>query len=85
MQQMEVLQVLVEGIHLQGEAAKRRAENDKEVKISKLMEQEDIVSYLTMFERQMTAFEIKKEKWAYKLASGLSGKAQKAYVLRTCN
>ena len=79
-QQMQVIQSLVEGVHLQGEAAKRKAENDREVKIPKLMEQDDIVSYLTMFERQMAAFEIKREKWAYKLASCLSGKAQKAYA-----
>ncbi len=39
-----------------------------------------IVSYLTMFERLMTAFEVKREKWAFKLASNLSGKAQKAYA-----
>ena len=79
-QQMQVIQSLVERVHLQGEAAKRKAENDREVKIPKLMEQDNIVSYLTMFERQMAAFEIKREKWAYKLASCLSGKAQKAYA-----
>jgi len=33
-----------------------------------------------MFERLMTAFEIKHEKWAFKLASHLTGKAQQAYA-----
>lgn len=80
LQQMQVLQSLVEGVQLQGEVARRRAESDKEVKVPKLTEQDDIVSYLTMFERIMTAFEVKREKWAYKLASSLSGKAQKAYA-----
>ena len=42
--------------------AKRRVENDKDVKVPKLTEQDDIVSYLTMFERLMNAFEVKKEK-----------------------
>ena len=30
----------------------------------------------------MSAYEVKHERWAYKLASSLSGKAQKAYVSR---
>ena len=80
MQQIKVLQALVEGVHLQGEAAKQKAENDRDVKVPKLTEQDDIVSYLTMFERLMTAFEVKRNKWAFKLASNLSGRAQKAYA-----
>ena len=83
LRQMAVLQSLVEGVHLQGEAASRRAQvqdDSKEVKVPKLTEQDDIVSYITMFERLMTAFEIKYEKWAFKLASHLSGKAQQAYA-----
>ena len=77
---MRVLQALVEGVQLQGEAAKMRADNDKEVKVPRLAEQDDIVSYLTMFERLMAAYEVKHERWTYKLASSLSGKAQKAYA-----
>lgn len=46
----------------------------------KLTEEDDIVSYLTMFERLMTAFEVQRERWAFKLASHLSGRAQKAYA-----
>ena len=80
LQQLRVLQALVEGVHLQGEAAKQRADSDKDVKVPRLTEQDDIVSYLTMFERLMAAFEVRRERWAYKLASNLSGKAQKAYA-----
>ena len=58
LQQIQVLQALVEGVHLQDEAAKKKAENDREVKIPKLTEQDNIVSYLTMFERLMAAFEV---------------------------
>lgn len=79
-QQMRVLQALVEGVQLQGEAMKKRAESEKEVKVAKLSEQDDIVSYLTTFERLMTVFEVKRERWAFKLAPNLSGKAQKAYA-----
>ena len=37
--------------------ARRRAESDKDVKVPRLSEQDDIVSYLTMLERIMVAFE----------------------------
>ena len=39
-----------------------QADGNREVKVAKLTEQDDIVSYLTTFERLMTAFEVKKEK-----------------------
>ena len=55
--QMELLQSLVDGVHLQGVAATRRAESDKDVRVPKLTEKDDIVSYLTMFERLMVAYE----------------------------
>ena len=55
----------MEGVQLQGEAAKRRAESDKDVKVAKLTEEDDIVSYLTMYERVMVAFEVKREKWGW--------------------
>ena len=78
--QMEVLQSLVRGVQLQGEAAVKRAEGDKDVKVPKLTEEDDIVAYLTTFERLMTAYEIKQERWVFKLASNLVGKAQQAYA-----
>ena len=78
--QLELLQSLVEGVQLQGEAATKRAENDRDVKVPKLTENDDIVSYLTMFERLMVAYEVKREKWVFKLAAHLVGKAQEAYA-----
>lgn len=44
--QLEVLQSLVTGVQLQGEAATRRAERDKDVRVPKLTEDD----YLTIFE-----------------------------------
>ena len=49
--QMEILQTLVEGVQMQGEAATRRAEKEKDVRVPKLTEEDDIVAYLTTFER----------------------------------
>ena len=78
--QMGLLQSLIEGVKRQSEAAVRKAENDKDVKVTKLTENDDIEAYLTTFERLMLAYEVKKEKWAYKLAPQLVGKAQQAYA-----
>ena len=78
--QMELLHTLVQGVQLQGEAATKRADRDKDVRIPKLTEEDDIVAYLTTFERLMTAYEVKAERWAFKLATNLIGKAQQAYA-----
>ena len=67
-------------MQLQGEAAVKRADNDKDVRVQKLTENDDIVAYLTTFERLMKAYEVKEEKWAFKLATNLVGKAQQAYA-----
>ena len=58
----------------------RKTENDKDIKVAKLTEIDNIKAYLTTFERLMLAYEVKKEKWAYKLALQLVGKAQQAYA-----
>ncbi len=79
LRQIEVLQSLVEGVQLQGEVAMCKVECDKGVRVPKLTEEDDIVSYLTTFERLMRAYEVKQERWAFKLASHQSGRAQKAY------
>jgi len=60
--QIELLQSLVQGVQLQGEAAAKRADNDKDVKVQKLTENDDIVAYLTTFERLMKAYEVKKDR-----------------------
>ena len=71
---MLLLQALVEGVKKQGEAAVRKAESDKDVRVAKLTENDDIEAYLTTFERLMMAYEVKKDKWAFKLALQLVGK-----------
>ena len=79
--QMELLQSLVQGVQMQGENASRRAtEVDKDVKMPKLTAEDDIVAYLTTFERLMRAYEVKRERWVFKLATNLIGKAQQAYA-----
>ena len=72
--EMELLQALEERIHIQGEAATRRAENDKVVRVPKLTGKDDIVSYLTMFEWLVMAYEVKRE------AAHFVGKALEAYA-----
>jgi hypothetical protein len=58
-QQMDLLKSLVEGIHKQGETAVTRAEKEKDVKVGKLTESDDIDAYLTMFEeRLMKAYKV---------------------------
>ena len=49
-------------------------------KLTKLTESDNIEAYLTTFERMMAAHEVDKDKWAFKLAPNLSGKAQLAYA-----
>jgi len=82
-QQMDVLRELVEGVRQQGDTAARKAEHDKDVKVSKLTQDDDIEAYLLTFERLMQAYEIKPERWAFKLAPQLVGKAQQAYAALT--
>ena len=79
-EQMDILRKLVGEIHDQGEASLREHEvRDKDVKLTKLMDTDDIEAYLTTFERQMTAYEVPRGRWIFKLAPQLSGRAQQAY------
>ena len=73
--QMDLLQGLIEGIHKQGESAEKRAEKDKDMKLTKLTERDDIKAYLTTFERMMVSYEIKPDRWVFKLAPQLTRKA----------
>ena len=78
-----MLQTLVSGISTSrsGESGTvGRMETERDVKDAKLMEEDDIEAYLTTFERMMRAYEVKRERWAYKLAPQLSGRAQQAYA-----
>ena len=50
------------------------------MRVEKLTEDDDIEAYLTTFERLTNAYEVKRERWAFKLAPQLAGKAQRAYA-----
>ena len=77
-QQTELLRGLVEGVRER--SMPRREAGERDVKIVKLTEQDDIEAYLTTFERIMVAYEVPKERWTFKLAPQLVGKAQQAYA-----
>ena len=78
-QQMQLLREMVEGSHRRELPARMTGENDK-VKLSKFSETDDVEAYLTTFERMMTAYEVDRARWAFKLAPQLTGKAQQAYA-----
>ena len=59
----------------------REWQNQLEVKLSKLTETDNIEAYLMMFERTMAAYEVPENRWPYKLAPMLTGKAQQAYAV----
>ena len=46
----------------------------------KSYEIDDIEAYLTMFEQLIVAYEVKKERWAFRLAPQLVRKVQQAYA-----
>ena len=48
----------------------------EEEKVLKLSEEDDIEAYLSTFERMMVAFGVAKERWVFKVAPQLMGKAQ---------
>ena len=79
-QQMGLLRGLIEVFNQQGETAAMRAEKDRDVRVAKLTEEDDIEAYLTTFERLMTVYEIPEERWVFKLAPQLIGKTQQAYA-----
>ena len=51
-------------------------EKHEETKMTSLTEKDDLEAYLTTFEQMVEGYEIGKEKWDYKLAPQLIGKAQ---------
>ena len=79
-QQMELLKGLIKGVQRQGETAALKLERDRDVKVTKLTEEDDIEAYLTTFECLMKAYEVREDRWAFKLAPQLVGKAQQANV-----
>ena len=70
--QMEMLKELVVGVQEQGERATLKLEHDRDVKVTKPTEEDDIEAYLTTFERLM---KVSRERWSFKLALQLVGKA----------
>ena len=82
-EQMEMLRTLVEA-GTRREAAPTASggtsSSEDKVKLSKLTETDDIEAYLTTFERMMAAYEVPENRWPYKLAPMLTGKAQQAYA-----
>ena len=58
----------------------RRTGDDKGVTLTKLFKADDMEAYLTSFEQMMTAFEVQKDWWVFKVASHLTGMAQHAYA-----
>ena len=50
------------------------------LRITKLTDEDDVKAYMTTFERQMSAHEIEKEQWSFKLAPYLTGRAWQAYA-----
>lgn len=57
-----------------------KASKLEHLELSKLTETEDIESYLTTFERMMREYEVARERWTFRLAPQLTGKAQQAYA-----
>ena len=57
-----------------------RANQMNELRLTKLSDSEDIEAYLTTFERMMRVYEVPEDRWVFKLAPQLTGKAQQAYA-----
>ena len=53
---------------------------DKEAKVSKLSDEDDIEVYLTTFERMMVAYGVPKDRWVFREAPQLTRKVQQAYA-----
>ena len=78
-EQMQLLQTLL-GAQVRGIEAISGNQVKGSVKLTKLTQSQDIEAYLTMFERLMVAHDVKKDKWAFRLAPNLIDKAQQAYA-----
>ena len=77
-QQMELLQKLVQD---RPKAALVRGPDETEhMRLTRLSDGDDIEAYLTTFERMMEAYGVSRERWPFKLAPQLTGKAQQAYA-----
>ena len=75
--QMVLITRLPEKATLDDDRDKKPRERDAQ--LVRLTEKDDIETYLTTFERVMEAYEIDKNRWTFKLAPYLSGRAQEVY------
>ena len=73
--QTERLQQLV----TERSASRPRGEGEP-VKLTRLSDSDDIEAYLTTFERIMEVHVVSRDRWSFKLAPQLTGKAQQAYA-----
>jgi len=78
-EQMATLSRLVEARSGHGVSTGEKVVVGGELKVAKLTDQDDIEAYLVTFERVMEAYDVP-NRWAYKLATQLSGRAQQAYT-----
>ena len=74
---MDLLRGLVEGTCGEGGVDRRAVKNPK---VAKLMDNDDIETYLVTFERLKATYKAPTSRWAFQLAPQLSGKVQLAYV-----
>ncbi|XP_064393611.1 uncharacterized protein LOC135341067 [Halichondria panicea] len=75
-EQMALLQRLV----IDKTARPPTGESRPSLKLSRLLDVDDIEAFLITFERSMGAYEVDKSRWTCLLAPQLTGKAQQAYV-----
>ena len=61
----------------EGEQGPREEDRDR-LKLTKLTDSEDIEVFLTTFERMMQVYGVSEDRWAFKLAPQLIGRAQQA-------
>ena len=79
--QMELLAKIAEVKKAESTETSKAGDND--LRVVKLTDRDDIEAYLTTFERLMTAYNIPRNKWIFKLAPQLTGKVQQAYAALT--
>ena len=56
-----------------------RKPRERDAQLVRLTDKDDIETYLTTFERVMEAYEVDRNRWTFKLAPYLSGRAQEVY------
>lgn len=79
-EQMQVMREWMERSQVrEGERVPRDEDRDH-LRLTELTESEDIEAFLTTFERMMQVYEVREDRWAFKLAPQLTGRAQQAYA-----